>query len=160
MPTGTISVEPAPLDERTCHFADCQKIFYVCPRCDRGQGYCSPECRAAARRLQHRAAVAKYQLTPKGAYHHAECQKRYREKQRARTENKVTDPTFPAADSPSSCECDDTRPTPQPQMQALPPAHTKPQPFPGGGLRCHFCGCRGYLQKRVPYEPDRPGRHP
>jgi hypothetical protein len=164
MPPGTISVEPVPLCERDCQFAGCRKTFYVCPRCDRGQRYCSPECRAAARRLQHRTADAKYQKTDWGSRRHAKRQQRYREKHPASTEKIVTDPSFPLADSPSSCGCDDTRPIPQPQIQPLqiqpPPARTTPQPIPGGGLRCQFCGCRGYLQKRDSDEPDHPGKHP
>jgi len=161
MPPGTrtISVGPVPLCERACRFAGCQKIFFVCQRCDRGQRYCSPECRAAARRLQHRAPAAKYQNTIRGRRRHAERQQRYREKQRAHTEKKVTDPSSPVADSPSSCGCDDTRPASQPQIQPS-PAHTIPPPIPGGGLRCQFCGCPGYLPKRDADEPDHPGRHP
>ena len=164
MPPDTVSVESVPLYEYVCQFDVCQKVFYVCQRCDRGPHYCSPECRAAARRLQHRAAAAKYQNTDRGRLRHAERQHRYRQRQRARSENKVTDPSFPAVDSPSSCGCDDSRPVPQSSQTNLQPpppiVSTAPQPIPPHDLHCHFCGCRGYLQKRDADEPDCPARHP
>ena len=154
---------------RVCLRGECGATFFLCPQCDHGQRYCSPECREAARRLRHCAADAKYQKTPHGARQHAHRGQKYRDKKRAHTEKSdpekiVTDPPFSVADSPSSCGGDDTPPTPQPQIQPLPtpslPASTTSRPISEGRLRCQFCGCRGYLQKRHPHEPDHPARHP
>jgi hypothetical protein len=161
MPPETVSDRPVPLRERTCRFGGCQKSFYVCQRCDRGQRYCSPECRDAARKLQHRSAVARYQRTPNGRRRHADHQRALRERRRARAENKVTDPSSPAPDTASSCGCDDHRSAPQTLLHPLAPTVlTSPQPIPPNGLRCQFCGCRGYLQKRDADEPDYPARCP
>jgi len=161
MPPETVFVDLVPLRERTCRFADCQKIFYFCERCDRGQRYCSPGCRDAARKPRHRAAVAKYQRTPHGRRRHAGHQRAFRERQRATAQNKVTDPSFPAADTASSCGCDDARSVPQTRLQPPPPSvPASPRPIPQSGLRCHFCGCRGYLRKRDTDEPDDRARYP
>ena len=160
MPPGTTSAGPVPLCQRPCRFVGCPQIFYVCQRCDRGQCYCSPECRYAARRLQHRAAAAKFQRTLNGRRRHALRQRAYRERQRARVEKIVTDPSFPVTHSAASCQCD-TRPVPQPRIQPPASAPTRlPRPVPGGDLRCQFCGCRGYLPKRDLHEPDHSARHP
>jgi hypothetical protein len=161
MPPETVSDRPVPLRERTCRFDSCQKIFCVCRRCDRGQRYCSLACRDTARKLRHRSAVAHYQRTPNGRRRHADHQRALRERRRARAENKVTDPSSPAADTASSCGCDDARSAPQTRLQPLAPRlPTSPRPIPPNGLCCHFCGCRGYVQKRDADEPDYPARYP
>lgn len=161
MPPETVSDQPVLLRERPCRFDGCRRIFYVCRRCDRGQCYCSPECRNEARKLRHRCAVAQYQSTPHGRRRHADHQRAFRERQRARAENKVTDPPFPAPDAASSCGCDDARSVPQTRLPLPPPTvPTVPPPMPPNGLRCHFCGCRGYLRKRDVDEPDCPARYP
>lgn len=52
----------------------------VCPDCERGQRYCSPECAAARHRETVRAASAAFQRTPHGAALHARRQEQYRKK--------------------------------------------------------------------------------
>jgi len=160
MPPETDSVEPVPLWERTCELRTCQKIFYICRRCDRGQIYCSPPCRDAARKEQHRKAQAKYQGSAKGRRRRAARERARRERLRACAENKVADHPSPVADSASSCGCDDSRPPPQPQIQRPPSAPIGPPPAPASGLRCQFCGCPGFLPKRDRNEPHYPGKHP
>jgi hypothetical protein len=160
MPPETVSIETVPLRERICKLLTCQKIFYICRRCDRGQVYCSPQCRGAARKEQHRKAAAKYQATRKGRRRHADRERARRERRRARAENKVTDPPFPAADTASSFLCDDARPVPQTRLQPLSSVPPSPQPIPPPGLRCQFCGCPGYLPKRDADEPHHPARNP
>ena len=44
----------------------CGKKFYVCQKCDKGQVYCSDECRKAGYLERHREAQKKYQSTKKG----------------------------------------------------------------------------------------------
>jgi hypothetical protein len=160
MPTETIASDPVPLCARPCKFAECKAVFYVCQRCDRRRCYCSKKCRLAARRLGHRVANSKYQRTDRGRRSHAHRQRTYRKLRRSRTQNKVTDPSFPTAETASSFACDDAPPAPHPPIQLPPSVHTSPPPIPEGGLRCHFCGCRGYLRKRDPDEPDSPRGYP
>jgi len=162
MPSGTASSEPVLLRERRCQASGCHKVFYLCPSCDRGQGYCSPPCRAQARRLQHRTASARYQRTPEGRAGHCDWQRAYRERLRARAATPpVTDLSSIFSHSESSCGSDHAQPSPHTHRQPRPrtpaphPRHMAPP-----GLRCRVCGRPGYFQKRGPYEPDYPGKQP
>ena len=71
-----------------CPAQACQRQFFLCSRCDRGQRYCSPACSAAARRAERREAAARYQHGRRGRRLHAARQARYRE----RRAQKVTHP--------------------------------------------------------------------
>jgi hypothetical protein len=73
------SAEPS-LRPRICHGPNCGALFFVCSRCDRGQRYCSQECRAAARRLQQCAASRRYQRTEAGKEAHRTRQRSYRQR--------------------------------------------------------------------------------
>ena len=53
------------LRQRVCHGNRCHAVFWVCEHCDRGQRYCSPACRAAARVQQRRRANGRHQRSPK-----------------------------------------------------------------------------------------------
>ncbi|HET9625538.1 MAG TPA: hypothetical protein VFP84_29425 [Kofleriaceae bacterium] len=44
--------------EQRCQW--CQRVFYICPCCDRGQVYCGPDCQRAKREEQVREAKRKY----------------------------------------------------------------------------------------------------
>lgn len=66
--------------------AGCRVQVLICRRCDRGNIYCSAECRNKCRTKYRREAQARYQRTKKGARNHAKRQCRYR----ARKKN-VTD---------------------------------------------------------------------
>ena len=157
MPTGTVSGEPVLLLARCCRGSGCQKIFYLCKSCNRGQCYCSSKCRALARRLQHRRASARYQQTPEGRLGHCDCQRAYRERLRSRSAPRsVTDPSSTVDDSRSSSRCDDASPTPHSHIQPPrrchnpPPRHISPP-----GWRCLVCGRAGYLsEKPNSHEPD------
>jgi hypothetical protein len=41
----------------------CDKLFWICRHCYRGQRYCSCRCREKARRLQRHEAHGKFVLT-------------------------------------------------------------------------------------------------
>jgi hypothetical protein len=56
----------------------CGAIFSVCSHCDRGQCYCSQDCRRGARRQQLRAANRRYQRTDGGRRAHRTRQRSYR----------------------------------------------------------------------------------
>jgi hypothetical protein len=67
-----------PLRQRVCRRQGCGAVFYVCRSCDRGQVYCSSDCRAAARRAQKRAANGRHQRSPEGRADHRDRQREYR----------------------------------------------------------------------------------
>lgn len=60
--------------------AVCRAVFTTCVRCDRGQRYCSPECRSEVRQRQRHDANRRYQQSEPGRQSHRRCQKRYRER--------------------------------------------------------------------------------
>ena len=63
---------------RLFYCAGCRKAVTICSRCDRGNIYCSAECRGACQRRDRRAAALRYQKTPCGSRNHAKRQFRYR----------------------------------------------------------------------------------
>ncbi len=83
MPPGDDSSKLVLLRERHCQASGCNAVFYICKSCDRGQRYCSPSCRARARRLQHCVASRQYQKSPEGREGHRDYQRAYRERLRA-----------------------------------------------------------------------------
>ena len=60
--------------------ARCRKQLRLCPRCDRGQRFCSDGCADLARRERQRAASARYQASRRGRRLHAASQGRYRDR--------------------------------------------------------------------------------
>lgn len=66
------------LSHRMFNCARCHRLVVICPRCDRGQRYCSDHCGQAQRRRSVREAGRRYQRTPQGARHNAARQKRWR----------------------------------------------------------------------------------
>jgi len=105
-----------------CH---CQVV--ICSHCDRGNIYCGKRCAQAARRQSRRAGGRRYQNTRRGRRCHAERQRRYRQRQRAKVTHQgslpvVPDETLPAESEPSVRRSD---------FPALDRAD---------GIRCHFCG--------------------
>jgi hypothetical protein len=67
-----------PLRQRLCRGQSCGAVFYVCRPCDRGQAYCSSDCRGAARRAQKRAANGRHHRGPEGRADHRDRQREYR----------------------------------------------------------------------------------
>ena len=66
--------------QRFCLASGCGAMFFVCPHCDRGQGYCSDNCRQRSRLKQVRAASRRYQKSPEGRLGHRDCQGSYRQR--------------------------------------------------------------------------------
>jgi hypothetical protein len=64
----------------------CGALFCICVSCDRGQRYCSDECRSQARREQVRAAKRRHQQSKEGKEDHRDRQRDYRERERKRRE--------------------------------------------------------------------------
>jgi hypothetical protein len=74
----------------------CDRLFYLCRSCDRGQSYCSDACRKASRQRTVRRARRKYARSEKGKRNNRERQRRFRKRKslKLRSLNKgVTDPS-------------------------------------------------------------------
>lgn len=71
---------------RLYHCCRCHAQVIICSNCDRGQRYCSGECRHEARSESLKRAGKKYQATRSGCFNNAARQKRYR----AQNKQKVT----------------------------------------------------------------------
>lgn len=156
MPIQTVAGELVLLREHRCHASHCQKIFYLCRSCFRGQRYCSTECRAYARRLQHRVASARYQRSPDGRRSHRDWQNAYRQRRRARSSPiLVTDPSSISSATGASCGSDDASRPVQLPTRRLPKAR-RPRSYrlPPPGLRCQVCRHLGYLRQPDSYEPN------
>ena len=72
--------DTAVLRLRICGHAACRAVFTICVSCDRGQRYCSPECRSESRCRQRHDANRRYQQSEPGGECHCRCQKCYRER--------------------------------------------------------------------------------
>lgn len=81
---------------KTIQCKRCDKVFYICSSCWRGQAYCSTCCRGAARRETHRKAQRKYRQTEKGKAAHRRQEKRRRLKKSKKTmDDPPSTPTQP-----------------------------------------------------------------
>ena len=72
---------PEALSLRRCCEPGCNALFTICPRCDRGQRYCSDACRKRRRRQQLLAAGRRYQASDGGKQAHRHRQRAYRRRQ-------------------------------------------------------------------------------
>ena len=106
------SVDGSPvLRQKHCHNSDCTIVFDICVSCDRGQIYCSGECREAARRLRRSEANRRYQASQKGRDAHRRCQRRYRDRSALVTDQGpplITSPQANLSDSKvlvAQCRC-------------------------------------------------------
>jgi len=54
--------------EKRCHW--CKGLFFICPPCDRGHGYCRDRCRELGRRAVRRRIRAFHQATEDGRADH------------------------------------------------------------------------------------------
>ena len=82
------------LREVRCHRSCCSRVFWLCRRCDRGQRYCSEECRRHARERSVRKARRNYARKELGRENNRKRQRRYRARMTARQvlcTNRVTD---------------------------------------------------------------------
>lgn len=133
----------------------CRAQVRICSCCDRGQGYCSQNCRTPSRREQVRRAGDRYQQSPKGALAHAARQAEYRRRQR----EKVTHHGSPG-------------PMPDLKVESVAPSEvatecpTPPRPvpvIPSTFVRCDFCGhlCRPLArQDFIRRRPSRRAAYP
>jgi hypothetical protein len=137
------------LRQRVCRGNRCHAVFWVCEHCDRGQRYCSPACRAAARVQQRRRANGRHQRTPEGRQDHRDRQREYRRRQ---CQLRVTDPSSASIISPARLVCGNVAATPRAGL-GIPDALGR-RPHPSVlVLRCVICGRSGYWVDPFPRIP-------
>jgi len=139
---------------RVCWRSECRVTFFLCPHCDRGQRYCSVECRNQARLRQRRSANRRHQQSPEGRLDHRDRQRAYR---RRRTQASVTDQGSLLIIPSSSSECGQVDATPvnvppKSRDAALP---RWPEKRPGVWLCCRVCGRTGRFVDPFPHIPRR-----
>ena len=66
---------------RRCFDPTCNTVFTICASCDRGQRYCSDNCRKRMRRQQLLAAGRRYQGSESGRQNHGQRQQACRQRQ-------------------------------------------------------------------------------
>lgn len=116
----------------------CGEWFGVCRPCDRGQRYCSEECRSEARDGQLSAARLRHQASPEGRADHRDHQAAYRVRQKAagvmdQSSTGVTASPSLCAEAPERSEAPEQEDPKGEQMFV-------PRAIEG---RCRFCGRAG-----------------
>jgi len=79
--------------EQTFRLYNCRRCatqVRICRDCDHGNLYCAGECAQICRRESKRRACERYQLSHRGARHHADRQRALRERRRLRPAQIVT----------------------------------------------------------------------
>jgi hypothetical protein len=122
-----------------CQAPKCGVIFFVCPKCDRRQVYCSDACRKSARRIKQREANRRHQQSEEGRLDHRDRQRAYRLRRAARG---VTDHTNGSASLYGKIS------PPASRLRSRPFASAKTRLYahlalPGKAVVCKFCGRRG-----------------
>lgn len=137
------------LRQRICRGNECHAVFWICEHCDRGQRYCSPDCRIAARLDQRRRANRRYQQSPEGRQDHRDRQQQYRRRQ---CQTRVTDQSSASILSPALLPCGSTERAPQAESTQANIAGWLPRPSTLRP-RCVICGRRGYWVDPFPRIP-------
>lgn len=139
---------------RVCHGRNCGAMFFLCSHCDRGQRYCSLNCREQARLHQRRCANRRHQQSPEGRLDHRDRQREYRQR---RAPTRVTDQgsLLNISSSLSGCGQIDATPVGVPPRfgNALLPRW--PEERPGVWRCCRVCGRTGHFVDPFPRIPRR-----
>ena len=126
-------MQAAALSGRTLQCAHCHTEVLVCMDCDRGQRYCSAECRKQARLASQRRASKIYQNSRVGRCYHARRQRRLRARQRQVQPEQPLIPKNSDSSGPSQEACaGDLLP---PRLDVRPATPPKPTP----AWPCHWC---------------------
>ena len=139
---------------RICLRSDCRAMFFLCQHCDRGQRYCSLDCRYQARLHQRRRANRRHQQSPEGRLDHRDRQREYRQR---RAQARVTDQgsLLIISSSSSGCEQIDATPVDAPRRSDHSLFPRWPEKRPGVGLYCRVCGRAGRFVDPFPRIPRR-----
>lgn len=146
-------MQAATLSGRTLQCACCHTEVLVCADCDRGQRYCSAECRKQARLASQRRASRIYQNSHVGRCYHARRQRclRARRRQAQREQQLIPKNSDSSGPSQEACAGDLLAPRLSVRPAALP--RTTPT------WHCHWCarplasGVRRSWLIRVTSEP-------
>lgn len=122
-------------------------MFFICSHCDRGQVYCSPDCRDATRRLQLRAANLRHQQSEEGRLDHRDRQRAYRRRLAgSATTSAVESVTDHGSNDPASYVIVPAAPSDDTELVALDAILIQPRP-PRGDFLLHrsriVCRCCG-----------------
>jgi hypothetical protein len=139
-----------------CFGAACRNVFLICSHCDRGQRYCSIDCREPARLKQRREANRRNQQSPAGRFNHRANQQAYRmrlarllQAQKQSVEENVTDhtsaqpPPLQLSPSPSASLVAKAAQTGRSLFFLRLFAVRTAASAKHGGIFCHFCGRQG-----------------
>jgi len=117
----------APFRQGFCRAPCCGDIFFVCPRCDQEQVYCSNFCRKLARRVQHRVANRRHQQSEEGRLDHRDRQRAYRRRK-----------ALASSQSATTKSVTDHTPSPTASCLTLLAAASAPAPKPSWTTRAPF----------------------
>ena len=121
------------VSSRLYHCCRCHTQVIICSRCDRGQRYCSGQCRSLAHTASRKRAAKKYQSTRKGRFNNAARQRRFR----VHNKQKVTHQGSASKPLRGLLKVQLTLAKKAPKLS-----------LPGMILQCHYCGaeCSPYLR--------------
>lgn len=131
-----------PFRQRFCKSSDCRALFLICSHCDRGQRYCSLDCRRQSRVEQLREARLRHQQSPEGCLDHRDRQRAYRRRKAASSAGASA---ISVTDHASKASLDSaTIASPPDSGLAEPISHRVWRVLSDfGWLICHFCGRLG-----------------
>src|SRR6185436_1955084 len=84
-----------------CGNPHCTQLFYLCPWCDRGDRYCSDDCRAQTRKRQRAEAARRYWKSRRGRRAAARRQQRFRQSRAEKVTHPAREEVDPCAIVPS-----------------------------------------------------------
>jgi hypothetical protein len=142
------------LRQRFCFASECRALFFLCPRCDHGQRYCSLACRQQSRRQQRRSANRRHQQSLEGRLDHRDRQRQYRERHcRARVTDQGS--ILITGSASSSYEAAETT-SPEPAKTLAASRYPRwPENRLGVRLCCRVCGRVGRFIDPFPLIPRR-----
>jgi hypothetical protein len=131
-----------PFRQRFCQSSNCRSLFLICSHCDRGQRYCSLDCRLQSRGEQLRAARRRHQQSPEGRLDHRDRQRAYR--RRKATSSDLTS-AISVTDHASKASLDSATIASPPDSELAEPISRRVRQVltKFGWLICHFCGRLG-----------------
>jgi hypothetical protein len=122
-----------PVSSRLYFCSCCHAPVIICSRCDRGQRYCTGECRHQARSTSIKRATKKYQSTRAGRFNNAARQQRFRERRLQKVTHQGSTPR--CLHDLLKTRLTEIKKTPKPL-------------FSGSIAHCHYCdaACDSFLR--------------
>jgi len=140
----------------------CNAVFVICRPCDRGQRYCSAQCRVPVLREQRRRANRRHQRSPEGRLDHRDRQRQYRQRCAQRRVTDTSSQGFTLPGTIATCPPETEKITVRVDFSASLHGWRQPVSCPGRAgeylhrplslLRCVICGRTGRFID--PYPPS------